>query len=137
MNGSESEVALKTRLLKTECLDCGYVARVTRTHLAAYGPPLCPCNSDPMFSAEWLDYQHAEAERDAAESGVRLRPIREKWVDTRSIQECSRCREEIQRGEHAHYAAYTVGGDFHAEYTCMRCHPDTASQWGAAARVAL
>lgn len=31
-----------TRLVKTECPDCGYIARVTHVHLDEKGPPICP-----------------------------------------------------------------------------------------------
>ena len=31
-----------TRLLKVECVPCGYVVRVTRTPLETFGPPICP-----------------------------------------------------------------------------------------------
>lgn len=36
-----------TRLVKCECGECGYNARVTRKWLEQ-GAPLCPCNSSPM-----------------------------------------------------------------------------------------
>lgn len=37
-----------TRLLKVECEECGYVARVARSWLEEMGAPLCPCSSTPM-----------------------------------------------------------------------------------------
>ncbi len=37
-----------TRLIKVECADCGYVARVTRKWIEESGAPLCPCNSTEM-----------------------------------------------------------------------------------------
>lgn len=41
-----------TRLVKVECEDCGYTARVTRKWLDEPGPPLCPCNHEPMTEAD-------------------------------------------------------------------------------------
>ena len=35
-----------TRLMKCECLECGYVVRTTAKWLDLYGAPLCPCNED-------------------------------------------------------------------------------------------
>lgn len=37
-----------TRLLKVECADCGYVARVTAKWIEKLGAPLCPCNQEAM-----------------------------------------------------------------------------------------
>jgi len=37
-----------TRLLKVECQDCGYIARVTAKWLGDLGAPICPCNHEPM-----------------------------------------------------------------------------------------
>lgn len=37
-----------TRLLKVECPDCGYVARVTAKWIEKLGAPLCPCNREAM-----------------------------------------------------------------------------------------
>jgi hypothetical protein len=37
-----------TRLLRVQCEDCGYTARVTRQWLDDEGAPLCPCNKQPM-----------------------------------------------------------------------------------------
>ena len=37
-----------TRLLKCECGECGYVARVTSKWIEEAGAPLCPCNQEPM-----------------------------------------------------------------------------------------
>jgi hypothetical protein len=39
--------ALKTRLLRIECLQCGYTVRMTRKWLA-FGAPLCPTHRTPM-----------------------------------------------------------------------------------------
>jgi hypothetical protein len=40
-----------TRLLKVECCDCGYTARVTRKWLDEVGAPICPCNLEQMVEA--------------------------------------------------------------------------------------
>ena len=40
-----------TRLVKVQCLDCGYAARVTRQWLDKVGTPICPCNTEPMNEA--------------------------------------------------------------------------------------
>lgn len=37
-----------TRMIKCECGECGYTVRTTAKWLNAGGPPLCPCNSEPM-----------------------------------------------------------------------------------------
>ena len=37
-----------TRLLKVECGDCGYTARVTAKWLDSVGAPICPCNHEHM-----------------------------------------------------------------------------------------
>jgi hypothetical protein len=38
----------KGSLLKVECKDCGYIARVTAVWLDGPGAPICPCNNKPM-----------------------------------------------------------------------------------------
>jgi len=38
----------KTALLKVQCEECGYVARVTAKWLHSVGAPICPCNHEPM-----------------------------------------------------------------------------------------
>ena len=37
-----------TRMKKCECSDCGYVARTVKKWLDEVGPPICPCNKQPM-----------------------------------------------------------------------------------------
>lgn len=37
-----------TRLLRVECAHGGYLVRVTRKWLTAYGPPICPCHGEVM-----------------------------------------------------------------------------------------
>jgi hypothetical protein len=46
--GTSRGVGSGSRLKKVSCGDCGYIARVTKTWLEKFGPPLCPCNSEPM-----------------------------------------------------------------------------------------
>lgn len=38
-----------TRLLKCECSECGYVARVTSKWVDDVGPPICPTDNEPMI----------------------------------------------------------------------------------------
>lgn len=122
-------MALKTRLLKAECFDCGYVVRVTRTHVARIGTPLCPCNGAPMDSLEFQDWANAEAALDAAAAGG-FRPIRSRWIERVAVVHgCSHCRGDIEIGEPAHLDVYTVDGEFFNDYTCFRCHGSTRSQF--------
>lgn len=37
-----------TRMGKVACGECGYTARTTRKWLELSGPPICPCNMEPM-----------------------------------------------------------------------------------------
>jgi hypothetical protein len=37
-----------TRMIKLECLDCGYICRASRSVILEKGPTLCPCNKQPM-----------------------------------------------------------------------------------------
>lgn len=37
-----------TRMKKCSCADCGYVARTVQKWLDEVGPPICPCNEEPM-----------------------------------------------------------------------------------------
>lgn len=37
-----------TRLIKCECDDCGYIARVSGKWLDELGAPICPCNNESM-----------------------------------------------------------------------------------------
>jgi hypothetical protein len=41
-----------TRLLKCECPDCGYTARITRKWIAEAGAPLCPTDGDELEVVE-------------------------------------------------------------------------------------
>jgi hypothetical protein len=40
-----------TRLIKCECLSCGYTVRTTAKWIEI-GMPLCPCNNEPMQAAQ-------------------------------------------------------------------------------------
>ncbi len=44
-----------SKLYKAWCPDCGYTCRICRRWLVEPGPPICPCNGQPMKSqeAEW------------------------------------------------------------------------------------
>jgi hypothetical protein len=37
-----------TRMIKCTCPDCGYSLRTTQKWIDEPGPPLCPCNQQPM-----------------------------------------------------------------------------------------
>ena len=37
-----------TRMVKMECLDCGYICRTSQSNINDRGAVLCPCNSEPM-----------------------------------------------------------------------------------------
>lgn len=43
---------MKTRLIKIECPECGYVARVTRRWLLQ-GRPICCCDGKTKLLAVW------------------------------------------------------------------------------------
>ena len=40
-----------TRMLKCECLSCGYTVRITRKWLTLAGPPICPTDRIPLIAA--------------------------------------------------------------------------------------
>jgi hypothetical protein len=40
----------KTRMLKCECLTCGYTVRITRKWLTLAGPPICPTDRIPLVA---------------------------------------------------------------------------------------
>jgi hypothetical protein len=48
MTPTQRDKVQTTRLLKVQCSDCGYIARVTRKWLDEAGAPLCPCSGEPM-----------------------------------------------------------------------------------------
>lgn len=37
-----------TRMIKCECMECGYIARTSKTNIENFGTPLCPCNRESM-----------------------------------------------------------------------------------------
>ena len=41
-----------TRLMKCECVTCGYIVRTTSKWLDLYGTPYCPCNNDEPIRME-------------------------------------------------------------------------------------
>lgn len=46
MDPGQGKKTQATRLIKCECLECGYIVRTTNKWIDAYGPPLCPCNEN-------------------------------------------------------------------------------------------
>ncbi len=48
---TEKKEKVGSRLLKVECSECGYVARVTRKWLDELGPPICPAHKKPFVEA--------------------------------------------------------------------------------------
>ena len=46
--GESGRPKQSARMIKCSCAACGYVARTTKKWIEQAGPPLCPCNSDPM-----------------------------------------------------------------------------------------
>lgn len=46
--GGGPEKKQGTRMLKVVCKECGYTARTTAKWIEDPGPPLCPCNNEPM-----------------------------------------------------------------------------------------
>ncbi len=117
--------ALTTRMLKAQCGDCAYTARVARRWIAEYGPPLCPCNGAPMES----DYA-AELEETARETMAALEvgsaTLRDRWVTIRKPRDCDRCHDHCPIGEKMRHKVYTVGGEFFSEYECLACDGRTA-----------
>ncbi|MEU4568633.1 hypothetical protein [Micromonospora sp. NPDC023956] len=49
-SAGQGEKKQSTRMIKCQC-ECGYTARTTRKWLDEVGPPLCPCNREPMTVA--------------------------------------------------------------------------------------
>jgi hypothetical protein len=112
-----------TRLFKAQCGDCAYTVRVTRKWLAELGPPLCPCNSEPM-ECDWLEEQRPALEADAPS----YRLLRDRWVETRVPHRCDRCRLEYPRDDKMRHRAYVVGNELYNTYTCMACDGTGAEQ---------
>ena len=46
-----------TRMVKVECLDCGYIVRTSRKNIEERGPTLCPCNHKPMWYFSLRGYE--------------------------------------------------------------------------------
>lgn len=44
----DGEKKQATRMIKCSCEACGYVARTTQQWIDEPGPPICPCNHQPM-----------------------------------------------------------------------------------------
>ena len=124
---------LRTRMLKCECGDCGYVARVSRRWLCETGPPICPCNRETMACPQWADIEGelwAEFNEEEA-AATSVRPLSDKWIEAlRSLQACNLCGIELAHGESARKRVYTVNGEFFSEYTCARCNSGDRRQRG-------
>lgn len=114
-----------TRLLKAQCGSCAYTVRVTRKWLSELGPPLCPCNREPMECPEFDDFEtQARIEMDAWEADAlrsRYRVLSEKWTRARIPHRCSKCPGEIQIGEEYHRLTYTLEGALSTTLSCLAC----------------
>ena len=108
---------MKTRLIKTQCGHCGYIARVTRRWIADVGAPLCPCKGEPMELPEW------QPEVDEAPA---YKVVRDRWVAIRKGQRCSGCQSEFMPGESMRSRAFTIDGSLTSEYVCVRCNVSSA-----------
>ncbi len=108
---------MTTRLLKAQCGFCAYTVRVTMKWLAELGPPLCPCNRQPMECEAWDDAQRAAAEATAAEHRI----LRDRWVTLRSHQRCAQCRGECSHGEPMRHVVAVTDGALVSAYTCSMC----------------
>ncbi len=116
---------LRTRMLKAQCGACAYSCRVTRKWLSELGPPLCPCNGEPMESDFTADLE-AGARESMAQLEVGSATLRDRWVEIRKPRECDGCRDHCPIGEKMRQKVYTVGGDFFSEYVCLACDGRTA-----------
>jgi len=38
-----------TRMIKMECRECGFICRASMSKILEVGPPLCACNSEPLY----------------------------------------------------------------------------------------
>ena len=117
---------MKTRMVKCQCGDCAYTVRTTRKWLDELGPPLCPCNSEPMEvpdDAAW-DQSHWERGQRAALAATdtaRGRTLRDEFVYTRTDHRCEGCRGEIQSGDYARHHTYSLAGELRSEYRHFDC----------------
>ena len=107
---------LKTRNLKVWCEHCGYTLRTTRKHLGEYGPPICPCRSEVMFSNYCADLE--EQSRGPVAS---ISVLRDKRVTTRAIHTCTDCGDEVQRGDWLLHRTTRIGTEFIVEKLCFAC----------------
>ncbi len=122
---------LRTRMLKAQCGDCAYTVRVARKWIAEYGPPLCPCNGEPMESDFTADLE-AGARESMAQLEVGAATLRDRWVEIRKPRDCDGCSSACPRGEKMRHRTYTAGGEFFNTYHCIACDGRTAGS-----RVAL
>jgi hypothetical protein len=117
--------SLATRMLKAQCGHCAYTVRVTRKWLAELGPPLCPCNREPMECAQWSDLEDAcRRELEAWEASaleVEHAVLSEAWVRGRIVHPCSKCQGEVPIGEEYHRVTYRTDGALVTEKQCLAC----------------
>jgi hypothetical protein len=52
----------KTRLVKCECMLCGYIVRTTSKWIESAGAPLCPCSGDAMMVDGAEDSEDSDGE---------------------------------------------------------------------------
>lgn len=117
--------AIGTRLLKAQCGSCAYTVRVTRRWLAELGPPLCPCNREPLECAQFDDIEErAQRECEAwAATTYRqeARTLRDRWNRARIVHTCISCKNEIPIGEEYHLRQLAIGGEIVTEKKCLGC----------------
>ena len=119
---------MKTRMLKCECSACGYVARTTRRWLIEYGPPLCPCNGEPMRDAladmvDAVDQAARDDEREAAAEAWGRdpsvpRPMRSRFVVVDRSRACWECGRDHDRGALMVQSSAHVDGRIACGYFC-------------------
>ena len=109
-------MALRTRNLKVWCEHCGYTLRTTRKHLAEWGPPICPCRGDVMFS----DYA-AELEEQSRGPAATVTTLRDRVVTTNTVHTCTSCHDEVQRQDWLRHITVRVGTEFITQKLCLAC----------------
>lgn len=120
-------MAMVTRLVKVQCGSCAYTARTTRKWLDELGPPLCPCNHEPMEVPDYSPHGPSQADLDAARvwADEALRPdartLRDAWKTARRAHECNRCHGLIAIGEEYHEQVSRVGGELLVAKSCLGC----------------
>lgn len=114
-------LARRTRMLKASCDQCGYVTRTTRKHLETSGPPICPCNHEPMRSDEWQEVLEARGEV-LAMLDDSPRQLASKWVNaTRKLSTCGSCGGEIPAGDSCRVTPIQIDGRLDSLRECASC----------------